>query len=93
VFDRYSEIGGLLTFGIPEFKLEKRVMVQRRNLFTDMGIEFRLSTEVGRDIRFEPLLADYDAVFMGMGTYTPIRDGFPGEYLPSVDKALSDWQY
>ncbi|WP_286915953.1 hypothetical protein, partial [Pseudomonas sp. UBA6276] len=41
------EIGGLLTFGIPEFKLEKSVLSNRREVFTGMGIEFRLNTEVG----------------------------------------------
>ncbi|MBR9909822.1 MAG: FAD-dependent oxidoreductase [Gammaproteobacteria bacterium] len=88
VFDRYPEIGGLLTFGIPEFKLEKSVLVRRRELFTEMGIEFRLNTEVGTDITMEELLADYDAVFMGMGTYTYMKGGFPGEELPGVYDAL-----
>src|SRR5690606_40276193 len=70
VVDRNPEIGGLLTFGIPEFKLEKSVMARRREVFTGMGIEFRLNTEIGRDISMEQLLEEYDAVFMGMGTYT-----------------------
>ncbi|WP_237068471.1 FAD-dependent oxidoreductase [Microbulbifer guangxiensis] len=88
VFDKYPEIGGLLTFGIPEFKLEKRVMQQRREIFTDMGIEFCLNTEVGKDISFEELVRDYDAVFMGMGTYSYMKGGFPGEDLPGVHDAL-----
>lgn len=88
VFDRYPEIGGLLTFGIPEFKLEKSVMARRREFFTDMGVEFKLGTEVGRDITFEQLMADYDAVFLGMGTYTSMRGGFIGEELPGVKDAL-----
>lgn len=88
VFDRYPEIGGLLTFGIPEFKLEKSVMVKRREVFTEMGVEFRLNTEVGKDISMEDLLNDYDAVFMGMGTYTYMKGGFPGEDLPGVHDAL-----
>lgn len=88
VFDRYPEIGGLLTFGIPEFKLEKAVMLRRRQMFTEMGIEFRLDTEVGRDISMQALLDDYDAVFMGMGTYTYMKGGFPGEELPGVYEAL-----
>jgi glutamate synthase (NADPH/NADH) small chain len=88
VFDRYPEIGGLLTFGIPEFKLEKSVMTRRREIFTEMGIEFRLNTEVGKDITMEELLSDYDAVFMGMGTYTYMKGGFPGEDLPGVYDAL-----
>ena len=88
VFDRYPEIGGLLTFGIPEFKLEKSVMSRRREIFTDMGIEFRLNTEIGRDITMEQLLEEYDAVFMGMGTYTYMKGGFPGEDLEGVHDAL-----
>ena len=88
VFDRYPEIGGLLTFGIPEFKLEKSVMVRRRELFEEMGVEFRLNTEIGRDISFESLVADYDAVFLGMGTYTYMKGGFPGEDLEGVFDAL-----
>jgi len=88
VFDKYPEIGGLLTFGIPEFKLEKSVMSRRREIFTEMGVEFRLSTEVGKDITMEELLRDYDAVFMGMGTYNYMKGGFPGEDLPGVYDAL-----
>lgn len=88
VFDSYPEIGGLLTFGIPEFKLEKSVMVRRREIFESMGIEFRLNTEVGRDVHFKDILADYDAVFLGMGTYTYMKGGFPGESLPGVHDAL-----
>jgi glutamate synthase (NADPH/NADH) small chain len=88
IFDRHPEIGGLLTFGIPEFKLEKQVMMLRREIFTDMGMEFRLNTEVGRDISMETLMEEYDAVFLGMGTYTPIKGNFPGEELPGVYKAL-----
>lgn len=88
VFDKYPEIGGLLTFGIPEFKLEKSVMTRRRKIFEEMGIEFRLNTEVGKDITMEELLRDYDAVFMGMGTYTYMKGGFPGEDLPGVYDAL-----
>lgn len=88
VFDRYPEIGGLLTFGIPEFKLEKSVMVRRREIFTEMGVEFRLNTEIGKDITMEQLLEEYDAVFMGMGTYNYMKGGFPGEELPGVHDAL-----
>jgi glutamate synthase (NADPH/NADH) small chain len=88
VFDRHPEIGGLLTFGIPEFKLEKQVMLRRREVFEGMGIEFRLNTEVGRDVAIGELLEEYDALFMGMGTYTYMRGNFPGEELPGVYDAL-----
>ncbi|MCP1367677.1 FAD-dependent oxidoreductase, partial [Halomonas sp. BBD48] len=78
----------LITFGIPEFKLEKHVMQRRRAIFEEMGIEFRLNVEIGRDIQFQELLDEYDAVFMGMGTYKYMEGGFPGENLPQVHKAL-----
>jgi len=88
LFDRYPEIGGLLTFGIPEFKLEKEVMFRRREVFEEMGMEFRLNTEVGTDITIDELMAEYDAVFLGMGTYTYMKGNFPGENLPGVYEAL-----
>ncbi|GAB2511662.1 FAD-dependent oxidoreductase [Microbulbifer agarilyticus] len=88
VFDKHPEIGGLLTFGIPEFKLEKSVMQQRRAIFTEMGVEFCLETEIGKDITFDQLMSDYDAVFLGMGTYNYMKGGFPGEDLPGVYDAL-----
>ncbi|USD21797.1 FAD-dependent oxidoreductase [Microbulbifer variabilis] len=88
VFDKHPEIGGLITFGIPEFKLEKSVMEKRREVFVEMGVEFCLNTEVGKDISFEQLLNDYDAVFLGMGTYNYMKGGFLGEDLPGVHDAL-----
>jgi glutamate synthase (NADPH/NADH) small chain len=88
VFERQARIGGLLTFGIPPFKLEKEVVEKRREIMEGMGVEFRLGVDVGADIPFERLLADYDAVFLGMGTYTAVRGGFPGEELPGVHEAL-----
>jgi glutamate synthase (NADPH/NADH) small chain len=88
VFDRYDEIGGLLTFGIPEFKMEKWVMTRRRDVLEGMGVEFRLNTDIGKDVSMQSLLDDYDAVFMGMGTYTYMKGGFPGEDLPGVLEAL-----
>ncbi|HEV8017699.1 MAG TPA: FAD-dependent oxidoreductase [Steroidobacteraceae bacterium] len=88
VFDRYARIGGLLTFGIPPFKLEKQVMEKRREIMEGMGVEFRLSCDVGRDLPFGDLLGQYDAVFLGMGTYAPVKGGFAGEDLPGVYEAL-----
>ncbi len=88
VFDRYPEIGGLLTFGIPEFKLEKEIVKRRREIQEQMGVEFKLNIDVGTDVLFEDLLKEYDAVFMGMGTYTYMKGNFPGEDLPGVFEAL-----
>jgi glutamate synthase (NADPH/NADH) small chain len=88
VFDKYEEIGGLLTFGIPSFKLEKDVIILRRKIFTDMGIEFRLNTEIGKDITFQNLLDEYETVFLGMGTYKAMQGGFAHEDAPGVYEAL-----
>ncbi len=88
VFDRYPQIGGLLTFGIPPFKLEKDVMQTRREIMEAMGVEFRLNTEIGRDLPFQQLIDEYDAVFLGMGAYTSMRGGYPGEDLAGVHDAL-----
>lgn len=88
VYDKYAEIGGLLTFGIPEFKLEKEVVKRRREVLEGMGVEFILNTKIGKDIQFQQLLDDYDAVFLGMGTYTYMKGGFPGEDKQGVYEAL-----
>jgi glutamate synthase (NADPH) small chain len=88
VFDRHERIGGLLTFGIPPFKLEKQVMDKRHEIMEGMGVKFRLGVEVGAQLPFESLLAEYDAVFLGMGTYSAVRGGFAGEDLPGVHEAL-----
>jgi len=88
VYDRNPEIGGLLTFGIPAFKLDKSVMSHRREVFTEMGIEFRLNTEIGKDIQFSALVAEYDAVFVGVGTYKYINGGFDNGSAQGVYDAL-----
>ncbi len=88
IFDRYPRIGGLLTYGIPPFKLEKEVVEKRREVLEEMGVEFVLGTEVGRDIAADQLVSDYDAVFLGVGAYRAVRGGMPGEDLPGVHEAL-----
>ncbi len=88
VFDKYEEIGGLLTFGIPPFKLDKQVVRMRRRVLEDMGVHFHLNTEIGTDRRFEDLLEDFDAVFMGTGAYHAIDGGLPGRDLQGVHAAL-----
>ncbi|MCJ8318936.1 MAG: FAD-dependent oxidoreductase [Colwellia sp.] len=88
VYDKNAEIGGLLTFGIPSFKLEKEVIVRRRKIFEGMGIEFKLNINVGEDISFEELSNEYDAVFLALGTYTDMTGGFEHENAPGVYNAL-----
>jgi glutamate synthase (NADPH/NADH) small chain len=88
VFDKYEEIGGLLTFGIPSFKLEKEVITKRRQIFEEMGVEFQLNTEVGKDVQLQDLIDGYDAVFLAVGTYKYLKGGFPNEDAPGVYDSL-----
>ncbi len=88
VFDRYEEIGGLLTFGIPPFKLEKDVVATRRGVLEHMGVRFHLDTEIGRDLAFADLLRDHDAVFVGTGAYTEVDGALPGQDAPGMHAAL-----
>mgnify|MGYP005984797899 CR=1 FL=1 len=88
VFDRHPEIGGLLTFGIPAFKLDKSLLARRRDIFSEMGIIFHLNCEVGRDVTLSTLLEEYDAVFVGVGTYRSMKAGLAHEDAPGVHDAL-----
>jgi glutamate synthase (NADPH/NADH) small chain len=88
VYDKHAQIGGLLTFGIPSFKLEKDVIQTRREIFEGMGIEFRLNINVGVDVTIESLSEEYDAVFLALGTYTDMTGGFENEGAAGVYTAL-----
>lgn len=88
VFDRHPEIGGLLTFGIPSFKLDKSVLINRRRIFTSMGVEFRLNTEIGKDIALKDLLDEFSAIFVGVGTYQSMLGDIENEDAKGVYEAL-----
>lgn len=88
VYDRHPEIGGLLTFGIPAFKLDKSLLARRRAIFTAMGIHFELNCEVGQDVSMTQLQEDYDALFIGVGTYRSMKAGIAHEDAPGVYDAL-----
>jgi len=88
VYDRHAQIGGLLTFGIPSFKLEKSVIQTRREILEGMGVEFRLNTNIGTDISFSDISDEYDAVFLALGTYRDMSGGFDNEGSKGVYNAL-----
>ncbi|MFZ4085229.1 MAG: FAD-dependent oxidoreductase [Vampirovibrionia bacterium] len=69
VYDKYPEIGGLLTYGIPNFKLEKDIVLRRRKILENQGVEFILNTEIGNTIDFKEIEANSSAVFLALGTY------------------------
>lgn len=88
VYDKYPEIGGLLTFGIPGFKLEKEILVKRRKYLEDLGITFKLNTEIGKDLNIDTILNQVDATFLAMGTYHALDGNLKGKDLPHVIAAL-----
>jgi glutamate synthase (NADPH/NADH) small chain len=88
VYERADRIGGLLRYGIPEFKMEKRVIDRRLDQMRAEGTEFRVSTNVGVDVTVEQLQSDYDAVVLAGGA-TMWRDlPVPGRELTGVHQAM-----
>jgi glutamate synthase (NADPH/NADH) small chain len=88
VYDRHDRAGGLLTYGIPGFKLEKDVVMRRVNRLKDGGIVFHESFEVGRDATMEELRRKHDAVLIATGVYKARDIRAPGVGAPGVVKAL-----
>jgi len=88
VYDRYDRVGGLMIYGIPNFKLEKEVVVRRAEQFAAGGIEFVLNCQVGRDITLEEIRAKHDAVLIATGVYKARDIGGPGSDLAGIVPAL-----
>jgi glutamate synthase (NADPH) small chain len=88
VYDRYDRAGGLLTYGIPGFKLEKPVVMQRIEQLADGGVQFVLNCRVGEDISFDAIRGQHDAVLIATGVYKSRDMAAPGMDLPGVVPAL-----
>lgn len=88
VYEKDAYPGGLLRFGIPDFKLEKWVVERRIALLEAEGIQFQCNTNVGVDISGEKLLAEYDAVLVCVGAAQPRDLRIPGRELPGVHYAM-----
>ena len=103
VFERKDRAGGLLRYGIPNMKLDKRIIDRRLRLMEEAGIRFRLNTDVGRDITAAELESEYDAVILACGASSPRdiqapgRDGqgiwFAVDFLGAVTKRLLDSEF
>ncbi|MDC0074555.1 NAD(P)-dependent oxidoreductase [Alphaproteobacteria bacterium] len=89
VYDRYDRIGGLLIYGIPNFKLEKEIVERRANLLSDSGIKFHLNCEVGRDVSFEELRKKYDSLLIATGVYEARDIPLPGAGLKNIVPAMT----
>lgn len=88
VYDRYDRSGGLLTYGIPGFKLEKDVVEKRNAQLADGGVEFVLNCNVGEDISFDDIRAKHNAVIIATGVYKTRDIGGPGAGLDGIVQAL-----
>jgi glutamate synthase (NADPH/NADH) small chain len=88
VFEKADRIGGLLRYGIPEFKMEKRVLDRRLDLMKAEGVEFRAGVAIGTDVPLSKLRTDYDAVLLAAGAGAPRDLKVPGRGLKGVHFAM-----
>ncbi|MDD9920864.1 MAG: NAD(P)-dependent oxidoreductase [Boseongicola sp.] len=88
IYDRYDRAGGLLTYGIPGFKLEKDVVMRRNKLLEDGGVEFVLNCDVGVAIGFDDIRAKHDAVMIATGVYKSRDLNAPGVGAGGIVKAI-----
>ena len=88
VYDRYDRAGGLLIYGIPNFKLEKHVVERRTKLLKDGGIEFVQNFEVGKDATLDQLRDKHDAILIATGVYKPREINLPGNDLENIFPAM-----
>jgi len=88
LYDRYDRAGGLLIYGIPNFKLEKEIVERRTRRLIDGGIEIKLNTEVGKTITMAKLRKQHDAVLIATGVYKARDMQAPGVSLPGIVPAM-----
>ncbi len=88
IYDRYDRAGGLLIYGIPNFKLEKFVVTRRTKLLLDSGIKFVQNFEVGRDENLDQLREKHDVVLIATGVYKPREIEIPGSDLHNIFPAM-----
>tara|TARA_B100002051_G_C16731849_1_gene638773 strand:- start:82 stop:1521 length:1440 start_codon:yes stop_codon:yes gene_type:complete len=88
IYDRYDRPGGLLIYGIPNFKLEKFVVERRTNLLKESGIEFQQNVDVGKNFTLEELQKNHDAILIATGVYKPREINLPGHNLKNIFPAM-----
>ena len=88
VYDRYDRAGGLLTYGIPGFKLEKEIVMRRNELLAEGGVTFVMNCNIGEDISFEEIRAKHDAVIIATGVYKSRDLNMPGSGATGIVKAI-----
>lgn len=88
MYERSDRAGGLLTYGIPNFKLDKKIVERRVKLLEEAGMKLVLNCEVGQDISFEEIANEHDAMFIGVGATKAKKAGLSGEQAPNVYAAM-----
>ena len=88
VYDRYDRVGGLLIYGIPNFKLEKEIVLRRAKLLGDGGVQFHLNVEIGRDVTFAQLRESHQAILIATGVYKARAIELPGAGLANIVSAM-----
>ena len=88
MYERCDRAGGLLTYGIPNFKLDKKIVERRVKLLQEAGMNLVLNTEVGRDISFDEIADNHDAMFLGIGATVAKKAGIAGENAKNIYKAM-----
>ncbi|MGC8201169.1 NAD(P)-dependent oxidoreductase [Aliiroseovarius sp. PTFE2010] len=88
VYDRYDRAGGLLTYGIPSFKLEKDVVMRRIDQLEKSGVEFVMNCNVGEDISFDAIRGKHDAVLIATGVYKSRDLQGPGSGADGIVRAI-----
>lgn len=84
IYEKHNEAGGILTHGIPEFRLNKKIVQNTIEKIKKIGVNIVTNAELGKDIRLEELSKSYDAVIMAIGANIPCKMGIPGENLEGV---------
>ena len=84
IYEKHDKLGGLLTHGIPEFRLPREVVEKTIEKILDLGVETKLNQELGRDFEIEDLAQKYDAVFVAIGANIPAKMNVEGEGLEGV---------
>lgn len=84
IYEKYDKLGGILQHGIPEFRLEPKVLEKQIQKILELGIDVQYNKELGKDYTLENLENEYDAVFLSFGANVSAKMGIPGEELEGV---------
>ncbi len=84
IYEKYDKLGGILRYGIPNFRLDKDILDKAINKILDLGIIVKYNTEIGKNINLEDLRQNYDAIFLAIGANISWKMNIPGEELDGV---------